>query len=346
MSLVAPPASGDPASATQIDIDDAECDGAFAPEATSVYPFQDDSEITLEVLILLDEVSLSKGQATAEFMAKPYAEVGIKLVPFFEEVVFPDDGVDANGMPTIDSEHLLQLSKEHTGGIRPHGIDAVYTMTSKEIVGSLGAAVAGQADCVGGVVSAAEAFAVGESGNDESPGWNHWSGRVAAHEVAHLLGAHHHYANCAQADPSEAAAHLFICTLMFNDVLFISLRMSTVESAAVRGYALAYANATPTGPPPLKERTLEMKFTKVGIRGKLNSDLRECAMLMDVALERFKRGSWVVVGEAATDQNGEFDLKLALKPGRYRTNVKEVNTHDDEGWFTCSSASSPESTRP
>lgn len=346
IGLLSGPARGEdaPVPSTSVGFIDEteECDSAFVPEKTSIYPVEDDSQVRLEVHFLLDGVPLSKGIASAQFAARPYTRIGIELVPTFEEVTFPADATDANGVSTIDSQRLIDLSREHVGGIRPHGTDVVYTMTSKDLTGPppVGSAVAGQADCVGAVVNPAEAFAVGEDGEDESDGWNHWAGRVSAHEVGHILGAHHHYANCAEGDLEEAVDTWSTCSVMFNDIVFTSLKFSTVESAAVRGYSLAYANDTPVGPPPLQERTVKLRLTKKRFDGSVSSDRAACTATAAVTLESRTRRRWIPVSEVESDPSGEFTFPLPEKPGRFRASVEEATTHDDSSWFTCSAAPS------
>ena len=65
----------------------------------------------------------------------------------------------------------------------------------------------------------------------------HFAAKTFAHEVGHLMGAHHHYANCAEAAVPGAAP----CTLMFNFVDIQKLQFSTLNSLVVRGHAQLYA---------------------------------------------------------------------------------------------------------
>lgn len=65
---------------------------------------------------------------------------------------------------------------------------------------------------------------------------------VFAHEMGHLMGAHHHYANCAEGNVSSAGpSDLSPCTLMFPAVNFASLNFAALEGATVRGHAVNYA---------------------------------------------------------------------------------------------------------
>ena len=67
---------------------------------------------------------------------------------------------------------------------------------------------------------------------------------VAAHEIGHLMGAHHHYANCVEGiAPDELLGlELTPCTLMFNAVNPASLRFSAVNGPVVRGHAVDFAS--------------------------------------------------------------------------------------------------------
>ncbi len=65
---------------------------------------------------------------------------------------------------------------------------------------------------------------------------------VMAHEIGHLMGAHHHYANPVEGNLTSAGPNdLSPATLMFNAVNFASLNFSAVNASVVRGYAVNYA---------------------------------------------------------------------------------------------------------
>jgi hypothetical protein len=65
---------------------------------------------------------------------------------------------------------------------------------------------------------------------------------VAAHELGHLMGAHHHYANCVEGNLTGEASDLSPCTLMFNYIDLQSLNFSVLEGVTVRGHAVKYAS--------------------------------------------------------------------------------------------------------
>ena len=108
----------------------------------------------------------------------------------------------------------------------------------------------------GGVGNPENAFAVGEIGDalvapkDGIPigpvtFYRDFAAKVAAHEIGHLLGGHHHYQECATPDPvvsAVARAEVGACTLMSNAVDFQTLPFSTLNGVVVRGHAEAYAD--------------------------------------------------------------------------------------------------------
>ena len=160
------------------------------------------------------------------------------------------DPLKADGTPrvrTTDATTLNQLAKAHFGGQRPGGADLVYTLVDFDMTDPvLGNGVAGLADCIGGVRYPNRAFAVGEISDDIPIGpltfYYQATAKIAAHELGHLMGAHHHYQDCVEGIPTELeAGEPSPCTLMTNFVDFQSLNFSVVEGAAVRGHAFTYA---------------------------------------------------------------------------------------------------------
>lgn len=195
------------------------------------------SPVSLEVRVLLDGVSTDQGQAIFDLVSQSYAPVGMPVVPSFEAVSF--SGTDAQG--------LIDQAKAHFDGVRPAGVDVVYVLTSKNITAIGTDAVAGLADCIGGVAFPEHAFAVGEVLDPDSSNFgglvlsDNLSAKVAAHEVGHLFGGHHHYANCVEGLLSELGSEISPCTLMFNDVGLASFNFGAVNSLVVRGHGEAYA---------------------------------------------------------------------------------------------------------
>lgn len=214
-----------------------DCVEALPPSFTGV---SDSAQnINLSVLVLLDGITLARGQEVFQKVAESYAPLNITVLPTFRSVTFT--GTNAQG--------LIDQAKAMFGGKRPRRTrlwsDLVFVLTSKDIELLGQTAVAGQADCVGGVRFDDEAFAVGEEVTLEFEfgGLNFFEDateKTAAHEIGHLLGGQHHHANCVEGigpavpDPNP-------CTLLYNDVTFISPNFSTVNGVIVRSHAVDYA---------------------------------------------------------------------------------------------------------
>jgi hypothetical protein len=191
--------------------------------------------INLQVRVLLDGVSLSQAQQIVAKAQAAYNQPKITLVPSYQAVTF-------NGS---DGAQLIAQAKSYYGGVRPGGIDLVYLMTNKDITDAVnGSGLAGLADCIGGVAHADTAFAVGEVA--EYPPINlvayklytNTGAKVMAHEIGHLMGAHHHYASCVEGlVPMNDAP----CTLMFNTIELQKLDFSFLNTNIVRGHAQLYA---------------------------------------------------------------------------------------------------------
>lgn len=198
--------------------------------------------VELRTLVLLDGITRERAQQVMTTAASSYAPLNISLTWRFRDVSFATDDADA----------LIQAAKDLYGGQRPAGYDLVYVMTPKDIQLDGNTAVAGLADCIGGVRFPETAFAVGEDfGAAEDPGRPlgpfvhtvNGSAVVVAHELGHLMGAHHHYGNCVEGiTPLDLLKkELTPCTLMFNAVNFASLPFSALNSTVVRGHAVDYA---------------------------------------------------------------------------------------------------------
>lgn len=213
------------AKAAPIEVGDIPACTALTPAAISL----DTAPVTLDVRVLLDGVSLKRGQDIMNRAADSYSPLGITMVSSYEAASFV--GLDAAG--------IIEQAKVYYGGERPAGIDIVYVLTDKEF-GTL----AGLADCIGGVKYADRAFGVGEA-SDVTPLnlllYNlsaEKAAKTAAHEIGHLMGGHHHYANCVENLLNIGGAP---CSLMFNAVDFEANGFSLLNGIVVRGHAQAYA---------------------------------------------------------------------------------------------------------
>lgn len=213
-----------------------------APEAASISGITDNgSDVDLSVRVLLDGVTLERGQAIFAKAAESYAPLGITLSPTgFETVDF--SGTDGYG--------LINQAKDRFDGSRPAGSDLVFTLTTKNIVTFGLGDIAGQADCVGGVRYPERAFAVGETTGVENLEffslrmYMDAAAKIAGHEIGHLMGAQHHYANCAEGKSrvEEGWIEPAPCSLMFNSIDFMATNFDAVNGVVVRGHAVQFAS--------------------------------------------------------------------------------------------------------
>lgn len=265
-----------------LEVQQVDCDGAqlTGPDSTSVEHVVGDADtIVLEVLLVLDTVDvpriaalddgtdagradyLSAGDALfadvvdlLEVAPQPYVDLGIDLDWVGWDLL--DATVSDLAGRTTESQEIIDLARAQHGGARPDDVDIVYVATDADIQALGQTAVAGQADCIGGVGNPENAFAVGEIGDalvDPKDGipigpvtfYRDFAAKVAAHEIGHLMGGHHHYQECATPGPVASAvarAEIGACTLMSNAVDFQTLPFSTLNSVVVRGHAEAYAD--------------------------------------------------------------------------------------------------------
>ena len=291
------PAGAGDGRATNMIIDDEEsmvdCGTAqlLGPDAVSTAHLQEAERVSLDALVLVDVEGGARIAGIADPAERAAAESALydtvrsKLTvgtqsydPLEVDLAYDDFGLlqplDADGTPrerTDNAQEIIDLAKVQLGGARPAGIDVVYVVTDLDIqLPDLGNAVAGLADCIGGVAHADRAFAVGEMGvlvPDEGgivigpvAFYKDLTAKIAAHEIGHLMGGHHHYQECGTAAPTAIErGETGPCTLMTNAVDFQTLPFSTLNGAVVRGHAEKYATATdgvveepPTEEPPTK----------------------------------------------------------------------------------------------
>jgi len=286
--LVASSLSGRPADAGTgriIDFEEAmvDCDTAqlMGPDQLSTDALTGDPhDVSLDALVLVDVkdgASIAQIADPAEKAAAEQAlfssmrqklQVGTQSYEPLDVALRYDDfallqPLNEDGTPrarTTNAQEIIDLAKAQLGGARPADIDVVYVATDLDIqLPDLGNAVAGLADCIGGVAHPDRAFAVGEVGvmvADEGgipigpiAFYKDLSAKIAAHEIGHLMGGHHHYQECGTAAPAAAQrGEPGPCTLMTNAVDFQTLPFSTINGAIVRGHAEEYATANDAPP--------------------------------------------------------------------------------------------------
>jgi len=193
-------------------------------------------QMDLAVRVLVDGPSTARAQEVFATAARSYEPLATTLrAVSYETVSFAGD----------DAQGLIDQAKARFGGVRPADADLVYVFTDKDIQAGGNTAVAGLADCIGGVRFDDTAFAVGEDfgpAEMDDPLQRNGTAKVLAHELGHLMGAHHHYANCVEGNLSEVGEpEVSPCTLMFNAVNLASLNFATLNGTVVRGHTTEYA---------------------------------------------------------------------------------------------------------
>ena len=232
-----------------VDADGADCLEAVPSDVGLPGLTDAGQSIELSVMLLLDGTDAAVAGQLMARAAESYAPLGINLVLKKTKTV---------SYTSLVSEDLIAAAKATVGGVPPRGIDLVGVFTTKEMQSIAGGAtVVGQADCIGGVRFDQHSFFVvsdirsiedpqtGTTGTLSSLGLNpnvDATAEVLAHEMGHLMGAQHHYANCVEGNLSSAGPNdLSPCTLMFNAVNFSSLNFGLLSGAVVRGHAVGYA---------------------------------------------------------------------------------------------------------
>lgn len=220
-------AAEEPPAESSETIDDEIACVQLLPQLTSF----ENEPVVLRLRILLDgKAGKDQAKAAVAAVRRAYAALDVDVRASYRRVEFTG----------TDAKNLLAQSKKVYGGRIPQGVDVVYTLTDKDIDGGFpaGKNVAGLADCIGGVRFPEHAFAVGEllpetvRSQTLPLSVQEGTGKTMAHEIGHLLGAHHHYASV---EGWSATGHE-IATLMGPSLSVISLRLSTLEAAVVRGH--------------------------------------------------------------------------------------------------------------
>jgi hypothetical protein len=218
--------------------------GENYPEYVGVSGVTDDGQtVELSVSVLLDGIDPTLAQQIMEGAKAAYAPLNINLTLA---------GLHPVTILSSVSNEMIDEAKAFTSGRPLDGADIQVTMTTKEMQAATGGAgtVLGQADCIGGIrapynsylvatVGPEDPFAVGPFllSVDQGP-------ETIAHEIGHLMGAHHHYGNCVEGiSPDDAARNdVSPCDLMFPSVEPLSLVFSTPAAATVRGHAVDFAS--------------------------------------------------------------------------------------------------------
>ena len=216
------------------------------PENIQIPALDSGQVIDLSVMLLLDGTDPIVAQQLMAEAASSYKPLNVNL--------------RLAKMTTVSytstlSEDLIAAAKQTVGGKPPKGIDIVGVFTTKEMQSATGGVgtVVGQADCIGGIRWDDTSFLVfSDIRATEAPGSTFGTiglnpnidaaSEVIAHEIGHLMGAHHHYSNCVEGNlTSGGPGDVSPCTLMFPAVNFSSLNFGALEGATVRGHAVNHA---------------------------------------------------------------------------------------------------------
>lgn len=220
------------------------------PESVGLPVLDAGQRVELSIMLLLDSTDAAVAQAVMARAAESYRPLGVDLVLHSMQTVSFSSPV---------STDLIADAKAEVGGTPPAGVDLVGVFTNKQMQATAGGAtVVGQADCIGGVrfdqrsffvvsdIRASEDPQTGTTGTLAALGFNlnvDATAEVMAHEVGHLMGAHHHYANCVEGNLSSAGpTDVSPCTLMFNAVNGASLNFSALSGPVVRGHTVNHAS--------------------------------------------------------------------------------------------------------
>lgn len=235
-ALAVPPAVAGPATPRFVIDDGAPNCQEIPPEDGPASFLPDDERLTLRVRFVFEQGDRKLARDYVTTAATTFDRIGVDLEPTFERLDVPDDWEDEPLSTDPSRDDQFELVKAHFGGRRPKGVDAVYYF-SRYWDG-------GFADCIGGIRWAERAFAIGSTDYATEgivPAPTVDEGVIAAHELGHLLGAHHHYSNCAEAAPKGTlAGEPGVCTTMSPFAVTASTTFGLVEAAFIRHYVESY----------------------------------------------------------------------------------------------------------
>jgi hypothetical protein len=224
-------------------------------------PTEPTRNVTLSTLVVLDGAGVADARRTTDEVARVYAPLGVTVRATYRQARLAGDAPQPDGTPAGRPDQLLPQLKKAVRASRPKGTDVVFLLTDKRLFtwphdldgdgtpdeGERRYGVAGVAECIGGVRWPDKSFAL--SVGPYSDLWNVRDAALTmAHEIGHLLGAHHEYAECASGTsdgPRDGVVRA--CTVMFNatygrgPVHTMSDRWSALEAAVIRGHATEYA---------------------------------------------------------------------------------------------------------
>lgn len=225
--------------------------------------------ITADIVVALDGVSIEQAEQIVAKGAQAYApgpvpqltpDVKINVVAY-HDLTGKLTGNMLDGFVVEDDprgtdlmSQLIRYYRANHPTLKRHHVHLLTTKDTAVVLtpgGEPQSAAAGIANCIGGV-GTPYAYAITEVGTIDTPIQIGPLTAVAdaeaknfAHEMGHVFGAHHHYAECAtNAATALASRTADVCSVMFNDLSLLSLRFSALEAAAIRGYVEAHIAGT------------------------------------------------------------------------------------------------------
>jgi hypothetical protein len=208
-----------------------------APRAISLLgltePADRGQRVVLDVLVLLDGVDQTRGEEIMDTAAEAFDPLNIGVRYAYQDV----------DLPPGDGQLMMSHAMNEVGPDVPDGFDIVHVLTAKTLN------VFGQADCIGGIAYSDRSYSVSSDledrpiqiiGDLDFLMVEDFAAKIAAHEIGHLLGAHHHYGNCVL---DTLGTEPLGCTVMMDPApLPLQLVFSTINAGIVRAHAVRFAS--------------------------------------------------------------------------------------------------------
>ncbi len=211
--------------------------------------------VALRVLLQTDHVPRDAVIGAVDEATRVLGTAGIDATFVVRRLDLRSDGKNVEG----DRESLRvadahEAQRRATGRSEPAGFDLVHLLTTRdlyedELGGGPNFGVAGHAECIGGIrfdgwgysvseVPPRQRYLKGTSIKMQAE----MRGRAMAHELGHLMGAHHHYTACGPTAVEELSeSQGGVCSVMFPDTAVHGPSFDPVNAQIVRGHAEEWA---------------------------------------------------------------------------------------------------------